>query len=298
MLQKHAPLKPKQGRGNHAPFMNKKLSKIIINKSRLRNKYLKWPPRENFLAYKKGKNKCNTLTRRTKKRCFEYIVKNKNFATNKTFWNTVRPFIANKGAISDENIKIKAEENQNIKIKNKNKNKLVSIKTNDCIKDESVLVEMFNEHSINIVEKASVIAPESLGDSSLPENDEETEKKILKHYEYHPSVSKIKRNQNKTLNFDFPTAEVEDINKIIKSLNPRKVTAPDDIPVKISKIARNPIDSHLTNIINRDVKENKFSEDAKTALVRPLRKKNDQDKIQNYRPVSILNGFSKVYERY
>ena len=175
---------------------------------------------------------------------------------------------------------------------------MVSIKTNDCIKDESVLVEMFNEHFINIVEKTSGIAPESLRDSSLPENDEETVNKILEHYENHTSVSKIKRNQNETLNFDFPTAEVEDINKIIKSLNPRKATGPDGIPVKILKITRNVIDSHLTNIVNRDIKENKFLEDAKTALVRPLHKKNDRDKIQNYRPVSILNGFSKVYERY
>ena len=38
-----------------------------------------------------------------------------------TFWNTVRPFITNKGTISDENINNKAEENQNIKIKNKQK---------------------------------------------------------------------------------------------------------------------------------------------------------------------------------
>ena len=131
---------------------------------------------------------------------------------------------------------------------------------------------MFNKHFINIVEKTSGIAPESLGDSSLPENDEETVNKILKHYENHPSV---KRNQNETLSFDFPTAEVEDINKIIKSLTPRKATGPDGILVKILKIARNVIDSHLTSIINRDIKENKFSEDAKTALVRPLHKKND-----------------------
>ena len=81
---------------------------------------------------------------------------------------------------------------------------------------------MFNEHFINIVEKTSGIASESLGDSSLPENDEETVNKIFKHYENHPSVSKIKRNQNENLNFDFPTAEVEDINTIIKSLNPTK----------------------------------------------------------------------------
>ena len=67
ILQKHAPLKSKQVRGNHAPFMNKELSKVIVNKSRLRNKYLKWPSRENFLAYKKRKNKCKTLTRTKKK---------------------------------------------------------------------------------------------------------------------------------------------------------------------------------------------------------------------------------------
>ena len=93
ILRKHAPLKSKQVRGNHAPFMDKELSKVIMNKSRLRNKYLKWSSRENFLAYKKVKSKCDTLTRKTKKRYFEYIAKNKNFATSKTFWNTVKPFI-------------------------------------------------------------------------------------------------------------------------------------------------------------------------------------------------------------
>ena len=133
---------------------------------------------------------------------------------------------------------------------------------------------------------------------SSSENDEETVNKISKHYENHPIVSKIKCNQEEILNFDFPTAKVEDISKIIKSLNPRKATRPDRIPVKILNIGRKVIDSDLTNIINRDIKENKFSEDAKTALVRPLDKKNDSDKIQNYRPASILNGFSKVYERY
>ena len=41
---------------------------------------------------------------------------------------------------------------------------------------------MFNSHYINIVEKTSGIAPESFGDYSLPENDEESAMKILKHY--------------------------------------------------------------------------------------------------------------------
>ena len=63
-------------------------------------------------------NKCNTLTRETLKIYFEYIAKNNNFGARKTFWNTARFFITNKGTISDENMMIKAEENQNIKIKN------------------------------------------------------------------------------------------------------------------------------------------------------------------------------------
>ena len=46
---------------NQAPFMNKELSKVTMNISKLRSRYLKWPSRENYLLYKKIKSKCNTL---------------------------------------------------------------------------------------------------------------------------------------------------------------------------------------------------------------------------------------------
>ena len=51
-LEKHAPLKSKTVRGNQAPFMNKEVSKTIMEKSRLRNRHLKYPSRQNILAYK------------------------------------------------------------------------------------------------------------------------------------------------------------------------------------------------------------------------------------------------------
>ena len=60
--------------------------------------------------------------------------------------------------------------------------------------------------------------------------------------------------------FDFPEANTEDINKIIKSLNPNKATGPDRITLKIIKTDAKVIDSHLAHIINKDLKENKFSE--------------------------------------
>ena len=36
---------------------------------------------------------------------------------------------------------------------------------------------------------------------------------------------------------------------------------PDGIPVKILKIVRNVTDSHFTNIINRYIKENRFTKE-------------------------------------
>ena len=81
-------------------------------------------------------------------------------------------------------------------------------------------------------------------------------------------------------------------------MNPKKATGPDKIPPKIIKLSANIIDSHLTNIINKDISQSKFSEAAKLASVRPLYKKKGREKIENYRPVSILNCFSKVYEKF
>ena len=51
-LDNHAPQKQKHVRGNQAPFMTKELSRAIMTRSRIKNKYNKWPSRENFLALK------------------------------------------------------------------------------------------------------------------------------------------------------------------------------------------------------------------------------------------------------
>ena len=58
------------------------------------------------------------------------------------------------------------------------------------------------------------------------------------------------------------------------------------------------IDKHLTNMINNDLLRNSFSDSTKLASVRPMVKKGERTEIGNYRPVSILNCFSKIYERF
>ena len=41
-----------------------------------------------------------------------------------------------------------------------------------------------------------------------------------------------------------------------------------------------------------------FSNSAKVACVRPIYKKDDRTKIKIYRPVSFLNCYSKIYEKF
>ena len=91
------------------------------------------------------------------------------------------------------------------------------------------------------------------------------------------------------IRFDIPTGKTEDINKIIKNINPKKAT-------DLDKNLPNIIDSHLMNIINNDLSNNSFPNEAKVATVRPIYKKKSREKIENYRPVSILSCFSKIYE--
>ena len=277
-LEEHAPLKRKIIRGNHAPFMTKALSKAIMDRSRLKNKYQKWPSRENFLRFKKAKNCCNKLNKQAKKDYFKNASKD-GVVSNKKFWDTVKPFLTNKGSNTNDSIVI--EQN----------NKLIT--------DDRQLTELFNSHYINIVEKSSGNKPSSIGFPENSLNDELTVSKIIDKYKDHPSIKAISRNfLNNNQSFYLPEATVPEINKIIKNLNTKKANGPDKIPLKVIKLSASIIDSYLTNIVNNDIEVCSFSEEAKTATVRPIYKKKSRTVLENYRPVSLLNGFSKIYERY
>ena len=54
----------------------------------------------------------------------------------------------------------------------------------------------------------------------------------------------------------------------------------------------------MVNIVNNDINLNCYSENTKIANVRPVFKKDERTKVKNYRLVSLLNIFSKIYERF
>ena len=96
IFNEHAPpQKRRYVRANQAPFMNKKLSKEIMTRSRLRNKFLKTKTDANRKAYNKQRNYCVSLFRREKKSLFNNPI-TKKIVDNKRFWQTVKPFFSDK----------------------------------------------------------------------------------------------------------------------------------------------------------------------------------------------------------
>ena len=90
------------------------------------------------------------------------------------------------------------------------------------------------------------------------------------------------------------TNEVLDV---IKSLQDKKSPGPDAINNKILKLSAEIIISPLTHIINLSLKHGTFPDKIKLAHVIPLFKKNDPTVCSNYRPISLLSCFHKLFEK-
>ena len=200
------------------------------------------------MALTEAKTFCNKLSKSVKKAYFHKVT-GKGFVNNKAFWNTVKPFLTNKGFLTNETIAIE------------NKGKIVT--------DKSKLVNLFNSHYINIVEKTSGCPPEIEGNPENKTNDITTVQSIT-WYQTHPSILNFKSKNTVKKTFDIPTASSEQINKIIKELNAKKATGPDKIPPKTFRLSAKIINPYLTNIINSDLLKDSFSGDGKTASVRPI----------------------------
>ena len=67
ILQKHAPIKKRYLRENQASFMNSKIHKEVMRRTRLRNKFIGSKTYASRIAYNKQRNYCVSLIRKEKK---------------------------------------------------------------------------------------------------------------------------------------------------------------------------------------------------------------------------------------
>lgn len=87
--------------------------------------------------------------------------------------------------------------------------------------------------------------------------------------------------------------EVCEISKQIKNKHSSGI---DEIPTSIVKVSIPTIAKVLCHLINNSFKYGIFPDQLKTALIKPLYKKGDPNSIENYRPISLLPSFSKIFE--
>jgi len=70
----------------------------------------------------------------------------------------------------------------------------------------------------------------------------------------------------------------------------------DEISTKILKISYPFISSPLNYVCNKILFQDVFPDRLKYAVIKPLHKNGDRYEVSNYRPVSLLTSFSKIFE--
>jgi hypothetical protein len=95
----------------------------------------------------------------------------------------------------------------------------------------------------------------------------------------------------------IPTTLLTEITKIIKSLKNKDSHGYDEISVKILK-ASSPFNiSPLTYMCNKMLFSGNFPDRLKYVEVKPLFKNGEKNNPSNYRPISLLTSFSKIFEK-
>ena len=135
-----------------------------------------------------------------------------------------------------------------------------------------------------------------LPDTVTDENSDDIDK-IVRQFQNHPSIVKIKENVKIDKTFEFKDINEDKMFKIINSLDAKKACKKGDIPTKMLLATNDIITPELTKIFNEAKNMEKFPSCLKTADVTPLPKDREKDSKKKYRPVSLTPIMSKVFEK-
>lgn len=159
--------------------------------------------------------------------------------------------------------------------KKKNIHENIALNINgSVVKNPKIVSEVFNTFYINMVN--SQILPK------LKNN----------------LTKSCEKNNNETKKLFMPTTITEkELEKIIISFPNKYSTGADEVPMPVIKFARRYLVKPLVHLINSSFISGIFPEKLKISKVKPLFKDGVANCPSNYRPVSMISSFAKLYER-
>ena len=154
-----------------------------------------------------------------------------------------------------------------------------------------------NNYFIQAVENPEIESFDNLNDVAKPINIDENIEDIIKRYQSHPSILKIKENVKVEKVFEFIDATEDDMYDGIMELNPKKTSVKDDIPAKVLLGTNDIISKHMANMYNDSKNSQTFPSSMKQADVTPIPKTRETSIKKCFRPVSLNIILSKLYEK-
>ena len=245
-LDKYATLKKRYVRANQPPFMNKKVSKEIMKRLRLRNKFLNTKSDIDRKVYYKQRNYVVSLLRNEKK-IFCSSLDTKVVTNNRTFWKTVKPLF------SETVIK---------------HSKINLVEDDKIISRDDQIAKRFSEYFINI----PILNMPSNGYKCPDSSEQDPILKILDKYKNHPSIKLIEAKNNSQV-FKFSQIDIEEVKKSFQSLDPKKATQKGDIKTNLLKKNIDFFGKYTYDNIYYSIRFLKFPNELKQADIVPAHKK-------------------------
>ena len=180
VLNTHAPIKEKHVRCNQSPFKNKQLRKAIMIRTHLLNKHRKDNSAGNLFAYKRQRNFCVKLLRKSKK-VFYNNLNVKRITDNIKFWQTIKPNFTGK-TLKDERITL--------------------VEGGKVTTEEKDVVKKFKDHFEKIVETLKTDRP------ILSDLSDDPVLNAIENFSHHASVLKIKEARDSSDCFSFKLVTV------------------------------------------------------------------------------------------
>ena len=241
----------------------------ILNKCKERDKLLKEILKEddaNKLAelrekYHKMRNEI-TNDKRTSKKDFYTTQFEKNKNKSSKVWQDIRKLV-----------NVKSVKTSSIKL----------LKDDIIVSDQTQNANTFNNHFSKLGEKVQ---------SKIP-----IERGSYRDYLYKKNKNKEYYINNAGHVFFLSPTDPKEVSDMINNLEDKKSPGPNGIPVILLKKFKDFFSFWLAKLINLCFETGVFPDLLKFAKITPLHKKESKLDFHNYRPISLLSIYSKIFEK-